>query len=182
VSNSLKLVEYSFTGGRFGVLVGLISDTHDNISAIQSAVKLLNERGAGLVLHAGDHNSPFTLRFFKALKARLIGVYGNVDGERGGLYMRYRELGWELKGEIAEVEVEGVRVALIHGTDPPLISALAKCGDYNVVVHGHTHMARKDMVSGVLVVNPGEACGYLTGKRSIALLDTAERSVEFVEL
>jgi len=31
------------------------------------------------------------------------------------------------------------------------------------------------------VVNPGEACGYLYGVRSVALLDTATLKVEFIE-
>jgi predicted phosphodiesterase len=31
-------------------------------------------------------------------------------------------------------------------------------------------------------VNPGEVCGYLTGKSTIALLDTDRREAEIIEL
>jgi putative phosphoesterase len=91
-------------------------------------------------------------------------------------------MGFELRGDFAEVEGEGLKLALIHGTHPPLINALAKSGEYGVVVHGHTHMPREERVGGALIVNPGEVCGYITGKRTLALLDTASGRVEFLEL
>ncbi|OYT38215.1 MAG: YfcE family phosphodiesterase, partial [Desulfurococcales archaeon ex4484_58] len=31
-------------------------------------------------------------------------------------------------------------------------------------------------------LNPGETCGYLTGKSSIALLDTSDLSIKIIEL
>jgi len=33
-----------------------------------------------------------------------------------------------------------------------------------------------------LVVNPGEVCGYLSGKSTIALFDTVKREVRLVDL
>jgi predicted phosphodiesterase len=43
------------------MLIGIISDTHDDMSIIRKAVDLFNEREVGYVLHAGDLISPFTL-------------------------------------------------------------------------------------------------------------------------
>jgi predicted phosphodiesterase len=36
--------------------------------------------------------------------------------------------------------------------------------------------------SKTLIVNPGEACGYLTGKSTVALLDTDKHKAEIIEL
>ncbi len=54
------------------MLVGVISDTHDNLPMIEKAVKRLNEEKVGLALHAGDYVSPFVIPKFKALNAPLI--------------------------------------------------------------------------------------------------------------
>jgi predicted phosphodiesterase len=44
---------------------------------IEKAVKKLNKENVELVLHAGDYVSPFVIPKFKALNAKLIGVFGN---------------------------------------------------------------------------------------------------------
>ena len=64
------------------MIVGLVSDTHDCLPLIDEAVKRLNEMNVELVLHAGDYISPFVASHFKPLKAPLIGVFGNNDGDR----------------------------------------------------------------------------------------------------
>jgi hypothetical protein len=165
------------------VLVGLISDTHDNLEAIRRTVAVFNQRKVELVLHAGDFNAPFTAGAFKELKTKLIGVFGNVDGEKNFLKQRYTEvLGAEILGEFAEVEVGGRKIALLHGVVQPIVEALALSGRYNAVVRGHTHKPEAVKLGETLMVNPGEACGYLTGKRTIALLDLEKLEAEFVEV
>ncbi len=164
-------------------LIGLISDTHDNVEAIRKAVEAFNRRNVEVVLHAGDYVSPFTAKFFQGLKPKLIGVYGNVDGEKEILRQRYLEtLGAEIRGEFAEVEARNWKIALIHGVYQPLVEALALSGRYRAVVRGHTHKPEAIRVGRTLIVNPGEACGYLTGKQTIAFLDLEKLEVEFVEL
>ena len=160
----------------------MISDTHDNLDAIRRAVELFNREKVDLVLHAGDYVAPFTAEAFRGLKAKLIGVYGNVDGDRELLRDRYAAIGAEIKGYAAFMELEGVRVALIHGSPPEIVEALAKCGDYRLVVHGHTHRPRCELIGSTLVVNPGEACGYLTGERTVALVELPELKARHVKL
>jgi len=86
------------------MLVGLISDTHDNVAIIEAAVKQLNELDVGLVLHAGDYVSPFTAKPYAELRAKMIGVYGNNCAEREKLKEVYAAVGKELVGNFAEVE------------------------------------------------------------------------------
>ena len=162
-------------------MIGLISDTHDNLQAITEAVKIFNSRRVGLVLHAGDYVAPFTYSAYKGLGCKLVGVYGNVDGERRLLHERFSSMGFKVESDFEELEVDGVKIALLHGVYPQIVEALALSGKYHVVVHGHTHAKRAERVGSALVVNPGEACGYLYGARSVALLDTATLKVEFIE-
>jgi hypothetical protein len=165
------------------VILGLISDTHDNVEAIRKAVEVFNVRGVEAVLHAGDYNAPFTAEAFKGLKMRFIGVYGNVDGEREGLKERYRKvLNGEILGDFGDLEFGGFRVALIHGVAQPIIEALALSNKYRVVVRGHLHKPEATRVGETLIVNPGEACGYLTGNRTIAILNLEKLEVEHVQL
>ena len=58
-------------------MIGIISDSHDNINAIRKAVELFNGKKVKAVLHAGDLVSPFTARAFKELESKLYFVFGN---------------------------------------------------------------------------------------------------------
>jgi len=164
------------------MLVGLISDTHDNLKAVEKAVKLFNERGVSKVLHAGDWCAPFTLARFRDLEADLVGVYGNVDGELELLRKRAEELGFHVAGYVCTLDLDGVRTALFHGHLEPFSEAMVRCGLYKLVVRGHTHKPLVRQVGETLVVNPGEACGYLYGNMTVAILDTKTLHVEIVEL
>jgi putative phosphoesterase len=165
------------------VLVGLVSDTHDRLPMVEKAVKRLNEENVGLVLHAGDYVAPFVVPKFKDLRAKLIGVFGNNDGDRELLKRRFSECkGLEIRGDFARIVADGARIALLHGDDEELLRVLVESGSFDVVVHGHVHKAEVCWKGKTLVVNPGEVCGYLSGKSTIALFDTVNREAKIVEL
>jgi hypothetical protein len=165
------------------MLVGLVADTHDRLPMVEKAVKRLNEENVGLVLHAGDYVAPFVVPKFKDLRAKLIGVFGNNDGDRELLKRRFSEYtGLEIRGNFAEVAIDGLKIALLHGDDEELLKALVESGGFDVVVHGHTHKAEVYRKGKTLVVNPGEVCGYLSGKSTIALFDTVKREAKIIEL
>lgn len=165
------------------MLIGIIADTHDNLPMIEKAVKRLNEENVALVLHAGDYVSPFVIPKFKALNAKLIGVFGNNDGDHEFLRKRFSETGnCTIRGRFAEINANGFKIALLHGDETELLDALTNCGGFDAVVHGHSHASVSCRNGKTLIVNPGEVCGYLTGKSTIALLDTVKREARIVEL
>lgn len=165
------------------MLIGLIADTHDNLPIVDKAVKKLNEMNVGLVLHAGDYVAPFVIPKLKELKAKLIGVFGNNDGDRELLKKRFNEYkDLEVHGNFAEIIVGGLRIALLHGDEEELLEALINSQSFDIVVHGHIHKAEVCQKGKTLIVNPGEVCGYLTGKSTIALLDTDRREAEIIDL
>lgn len=163
-------------------MIGLISDTHDNIAMIDKAVKKLNEREMRLILHAGDYISPFTVKHFKSLNAKLIGVFGNNCAERNVLKKLFSKIGADLRGFFAEIKVEGLKIALIHGHNEELLHSLVESEAYDLVVHGHTHRKSVKKNGKTLVINPGEICGYLSGESTLALVNLKTRSVETLHL
>jgi putative phosphoesterase len=165
------------------MLVGLIADTHDRLLTVDEAVKKLNEENVELVLHAGDYVAPFVIPIFKKLRSKLIGVFGNNDGDRELLKKRFSEHeGLEMRGNFAEIIVDGLKIALLHGSEEELLTALINGESFDVVVHGHTHKPEIYRKGKTLVVNPGEVCGYLTGKSTVALFDTNKREAKIIEL
>jgi len=165
------------------MLIGLIADTHDNLPMIDKAIRRLNEENVGLVLHAGDYVAGFVVPRFNGLKAELIGVFGNNDGDHELLKTRFSEnKKLQLRGNFAEVTSNGLKIALLHGGDEEQLEALINHGNFDVVVHGHTHIPEIRRKGKTLVVNPGEVCGYLTGKSTLAVLDTAKREARIIEL
>jgi len=164
------------------LIVGAISDTHDNLPMIRRAVDALNRAKVSLVLHAGDIISPFVPRSFSDLKAPMIAIYGNNDAEKELLRKRFAEVGKEVSGTFAEVEAEGMRVALTHGSELDLLNSLIRSQYYHLIVCGHTHEAKSYVSGGTLIVNPGEVCGYLSGQSTIATVDTESKRVEVLRL
>ncbi|MEM3788662.1 MAG: metallophosphoesterase [Candidatus Bathyarchaeia archaeon] len=165
------------------MLIGLMADTHDNLPMVEKAIKKLNEEKVELVLHAGDYVAPFVIPKFRDLKAKLIGVFGNNDGDRELLKKRFSENErLEIRGNFAEINIGKVRIALLHGTEEELLRAIINSGNFDVVVHGHTHKAETYKKGKTLVVNPGEVCGYLSRKSTIALLDAEKLDAKIIDL
>jgi len=142
----------------------------------------MNIENVELVLHAGDYISPFVVSHFKVSKARLIGVFGNNDAELERLNKLFTEAGNRVKGRFTEIKIDDKRVALLHGDEEELLKSLVNCGYYDVIVYGHTHRPVVRKEGETLIINPGEVCGYLTGKSTIATLDTETMKAEIVFL
>ena len=78
---------------------------------------------------------------------------------------------------------DGKKVFAAHMPTEKTIDALASSGKYDIILSGHTHnIVDKKYDNGVLVVNPGEACGYLTGKATFAIIDTNKMETEIIEI
>ncbi len=160
--------------------VGLVADTHDHVLRIRQAVALLNRSGVELVLHAGDWCSPFAVRELAALEAPLHGITGNNDGDVLALARAMAEIGAWIETQWWETDVGGRRVLVMH--EPRGVDDVAAGGAYDLVVYGHTHQRDERRVGDALIVNPGEACGWLGGMGSLAIYDTDDHAVTFHEL
>lgn len=165
------------------MLIGAISDSHDNLPQIEKAVQTLNQQNVGLVLHAGDYVAGFVIPKFKQLNCKLIGVFGNNDGDHELLKKRFSETtNCTIHDRFAQVTIEGYRIALLHGHETELLGAIIDSGYFDAVIHGHSHNKNIEQKGKTLAINPGELCGYLTGKPTIAILDTAKNEAKIIEL
>ncbi|MEM2112472.1 MAG: metallophosphoesterase [Candidatus Bathyarchaeia archaeon] len=165
--------------------VGIIADTHDRLSFIDKAVRRLNLEHVEIVLHAGDYIAPFVASHFKPLKAKMIGVFGNNDGEQNLLRKKFEEIGIQILGRFAEVNLDSLKIALLHGHEDDLLKSLIslhESGAYSVIAYGHTHRTEVKKLGKTLIINPGEVCGYLSGNSTFAILDTKTLDVEIVYL
>lgn len=165
------------------MLIGLMSDTHDNLPQIEKAVKYFNNAKVGLVLHAGDFCSPFTIDKIKALNCKFIAVFGNNDGDHEFLKRRFDETtNCEVHERFALVEFDGHKIGLLHGDEPELLFALIGGQYFEVIVHGHSHNRGIEKRGKTVLINPGEVCGYLTGKSTIATFNTDNDEAKLIDL
>jgi putative phosphoesterase len=170
------------------MLVGVISDTHDHLDNTRLAARILSERNVSLALHLGDIVSPFTLRLLAdSIDSRLLGVYGNNDGDKLLLSRIASERGWMLVEQPYILEVDGRRLLLLHGFGSRdktvlLVDSLAASSRFDAVLYGHTHKADLRRVGDTLVLNPGPVSGYLADKPSLAILDTDSMEAEIIYL
>lgn len=160
-------------------IIGVMADSHDNLEAIKKAVQVFNREQVDLVVHAGDLISPFTAHEFQKLQPSFLAIFGNNDGERDGIRAAYSDLCYF--EDFKEFSVEDRQIAMIHGSNQALVEALSGCGKYDIVIRGHTH--RVEIIKGeTLVLNPGETCGYLSGEKTVILLEPRDLSYQVIYL
>lgn len=156
--------------------IGIISDTHDNVPKIKEAAAIFNEKGADLVIHAGDYIAPFAVAPLNDLKCDYVGIFGNNDGEKLGL----NRLSQGRIKQPHSLEFDGKKIMVIH--EPVGLDALIKSQSYDIVIYGHTHDPVIEKRGKTLVINPGECGGWLRGRRTIALADLDQMTAELIEL
>ena len=165
------------------MLIGAISDTHDNLAQIEKAVKFLNEQKVVLVLHSGDYVAGFVVPRLAKLNCPLVGVFGNNDGDHELLKKRFAETSnCTIHERFTQVIVDGYRIALLHGHETELLDAIVDSGYFDAVIHGHSHMKAIERKGKTIAINPGELCGYLTGTSSLALLDTVKNDAMLLDI
>jgi len=133
--------------------IGIVSDTHDNLDLVDRAVDFLESEGVARVIHCGDIVAPFSATPFDSDNFEFYAVRGNNDGE-WALSKTVDEFGTYM-GDCGRLTVDGVSIAVYHGTNKLLREALVDSGEYDYVLHGHTHERTLEARNGTVRVNPG---------------------------
>jgi putative phosphoesterase len=155
--------------------IGVISDTHDRLTTLDRGLAILRGRQVEAVLHPGDVVAPFAARRLLAWSGPLYVTYGNNDGERRGL----KSVLPQIQDGPMWVELGGKRILLHHDLDGCPAAEIARA---DIVVTGHTHQVVNETRDGKLFLNPGECCGWLYGRCTVAVLDTDAMSAEIIEV
>lgn len=163
------------------MLVGVISDTHDNVAAVERGIEAFEERGVETIVHCGDVIAPPVVPFFQGFEVHA--VLGNNDGELDGLESAFRDLGngSALHGRFAELTFDGARFAVLHGEDVSAVEEHARSGQYDFVCYGHHHEAEVRTVGDATVLNPGAHFPTVPAEhRRVAVVDTDAGAVELI--
>jgi hypothetical protein len=155
--------------------IGILSDSHDNVPALASAVEQLRHAGAVVLLHAGDIVAPFSAKVLNDFGGPVHAVFGNNDGEREGL----RKILPGIADGPLEIMLDGKRILLIHDVSAlPDVSAKRAYA----VVYGHTHKHEDAVRGGARYINPGECGGWLYGKKTAMILDLETGETRLLEI
>lgn len=135
--------------------IAVIADTHDRLPDF-----LLSQlEGADEIWHLGDVCQPEILARIESLGSPVYVVRGNCDGE----------MNWPLARTL---ERHGRRFFLTH------IPPFQKLSGCDVVLHGHTHVPRDEIIEGIRFLNPGCVTRPNRGApASFAFLDIEEGSL-----
>jgi putative phosphoesterase len=159
--------------------IGVISDTHDNIWKLEQALEQL--QGVDTVIHCGDLCAPFMIKHLgEAIEVPIHIVWGNNEGDQfriSKVAAEYSNV--HLRGELAQLEIEGVRIGVHHY--PEVAVDLARSGSYDIVCYGHDHTAHEEMIGDCLLLNPGEILG-MNGKSTLAIVELPDKQVVWIEL
>ncbi|MFA9477664.1 metallophosphoesterase [Phycisphaerales bacterium AB-hyl4] len=157
--------------------IGVISDTHDRLTTFRRAMSLFQRMQVEAIFHAGDFIAPFAAKLIApaAVKVPVHVVYGNNDGERKGL----KGVLPQLQDGPLKVELAGRRIVMEHFIDWLKPADIAGA---DVIITGHTHEVVNETKDGKLYLNPGECCGWVNDRCTVALLDLATMQAEIVEI
>ncbi len=158
--------------------VGIISDTHGQVDFTRQAVRMFESLDVERVLHCGDIGSPEVVELFAPWPTDF--VFGNCDTEQRQLRSAINRAGKVCHGEFGDLEIEGIRIALLHSHDRRLFSASIGSGRYGTVCYGHTHIAAVERRGDTLLINPGAI--YRAQPHSVAILELSENTATIVEL
>ena len=188
------------------VKIGLISDVHATPEPLRDALGCLRDEEVAMVLCAGDiaGYGPDLDRTVQLLEeGGCRAILGNhdlwwladFDIEETDLstgYLRRLPL-------VDELEIEGVRISMVHGSPPASVMEGIKLLDEegemidelrelwsdtlagyaaDVLVVGHTHQVFAERLGGVLDINPGST----RFNHTCAILHLPDMDVEFLPL
>jgi putative phosphoesterase len=133
--------------------IGVVSDTHGRLAVTRTAIELLRERGAELILHCGDIDCSTTVRLFSEIPTHF--VFGNWDSRPWRLKPAIREIGGQCHEGVGQLELVGRRLAWVHGHVRGERQRLETSGHYDFLFYGHSHKAEVHRAGKTLVMNPG---------------------------
>ena len=129
--------------------IAILSDTHDHIPNLRSAVTYCNAYSVQMMIHCGDLISPFMLIELGEFAGPVHLIYGNNVGDQHLISqscgVKYPNITHH--GTLGAVEAGGIKFAFNHY--PQLARGIAEQGSFDVVCCGHTH--RYHIEKGVLI-------------------------------
>ena len=133
--------------------LGVLSDTHDELTRTRLAVHMLRDAGADALVHCGDLASPPIVQALAVLPAWF--VFGNHDADMvPALQQAAAEYGPVCLSWGGVIELGGRRVGVAHGhMTADVRRVLVEQPEF--LLSGHSHIPSDAVVGGVRRINPG---------------------------
>ena len=93
--------------------IAILSDTHSRYATVEAALQILQGRNINFVIHCGDIEDSETVWLFQGFTAHF--VFGNCDLDRASLRQAVHGIGETLHEPFGSLELEGVKIAFLHG-------------------------------------------------------------------
>lgn len=140
--------------------IAIGSDSHDNVENLEKAIQIANENGCEYFLFAGDLISPFALDSLAKFKGNVEMVWGNNEGEKVGIVNKIDKMSnVKMHGDTYDGNIDGKKFFMCHY--PNIAELAAKTGEYDMAIHGHTHMFTQEKIGNTLLLNPGNIGGHI---------------------
>ena len=158
--------------------LGVISDTHDRVERVQTALMEFQRRGVESIIHCGDIESADTVRAFAGWPVHF--VFGNCDWRPDLLQLAIAEIGAHLHEPFGELTLSEKKLAWVHGHVYALKHELETSGQYDYLFYGHTHAPEQHYSGRTLVINPGAL--HRVRVKSCLVVDLAKDELETITL
>ncbi len=160
------------------MLVGIFSDSHNDHLMTREAMRLFDHLGAAHLIHCGDVGGQSV--FDELVGRPLTFVWGNTDCPDQGLFAYAESVGFTLpNGVPTTVTLGGKLFAVFHGHEQGFETAVDDL-DVDIICHGHTHVARDDLVRGTRIINPGAL--HRARRKTVGVYDTETDKLEYFDI
>jgi len=160
------------------MFLGVVSDTHGDIERTRAAVAMLEGFEIAAVLHCGDIGSAEIVPLFRRWPTHF--VFGNCDYDCRPLEKAIERERQTCRQRFGSLELESQKIAFLHGDDSRLLRETVASGQWDMVCHGHTHVACQEWHGNTLVLNPGAV--HRANPHSIAVVELPARTVHVLEI
>jgi hypothetical protein len=158
-------------------VLGILSDTHDNVAAAAAGITTLRAAGAQFLIHCGDVGGERILDLLAGIPCAF--VWGNNDFDRASLKRHAIGLGIQCGDDFARLEFGGKKAAVTHGDNPTLLRQATKMdSDFDYLFLGHSHIPSDQRVGKIRVINPGAL--HRAAKKTVAVVDLEGDVVRFL--
>jgi putative phosphoesterase len=156
------------------MLIGIISDTHNDIEMTLKALNEFQIRGVSMLIHAGDITSPRLISFFKDFDSKI--VLGNGDLDSDLINSECIRFGFGPVQKVLTITVDSKIIHVSHGNNISEFRNAIDSAKYDYIIKGHTHMFENYISQGAHIINPGAL--YAADEYTVAVLDLVTDTVE----
>jgi uncharacterized protein len=159
------------------MLIGILSDTHDQVQRTRDAADMLISHGADQLIHCGDLTTADVV--YELANVPSYFVLGNCDYDEGSLRGAIDRIGGTCMGRGGLITLGERTIAVTHGHLQSELDRLAAAApDY--LLFGHTHRLADDQLGPTRWINPGAL--HRASTWTVALLNLASNQVRVLSV